>query len=179
MLFDTDILVWVFRGNNKAATLIEETPERQISVVTFMELLQGSRDRREAKVIKDFLVDFSLQMLPLTENIGHRAAIYMEEYSLNAGLCMGDALVAATAISSFISPIFTPFSPYMNNSGLNRDSRCAGSSPAGGIGKIACIYQDFLDFCHQIATIPKLFRTNFGQEFEPPALYINSTFDRI
>jgi hypothetical protein len=68
-----------------------------------MELLQGSRDRRETKAIKDFLVDFSFQMLPLTENIGHRAAIYMEEYGLKSGLCMGDALSAATAIENRIT----------------------------------------------------------------------------
>ncbi|MEW6201320.1 MAG: type II toxin-antitoxin system VapC family toxin [bacterium] len=103
MLFDTDILVWVFRGSDKAAAIIEEIPERQISVVTFMELLQGSRDSREARAIKNFLVDFSFQMLPLTENIGHRAAIYMEEYSLKTKMCMGDALVAATAIENRIT----------------------------------------------------------------------------
>ena len=106
MLFDTDILIRVFRGSNKAAKLVEETSERQISVITFMELLQGSRDRREAKAIKDFLVDFSFQMLPLTENIGHRAAIYMEEYGLKSGLCVGDALLAATAIENHIT-LFT------------------------------------------------------------------------
>jgi hypothetical protein len=65
-----------------------------------MELLQGSRDRREVKTIKSFLTQFAFQMTPLTENIGHRAAIYMEEYGLKVAMCMADALLAATAVES-------------------------------------------------------------------------------
>jgi hypothetical protein len=98
MLFDTDIVVLVLRGNEPAAQLIDRAAERAVSVITYMELLQGARNKQESKVIKDFLTNFDFQMLPLTENIGHRAAIYMEEYGLKTGICMGDALVAAAAV---------------------------------------------------------------------------------
>jgi len=97
MIFDTDILIWVLRGSAKAARLVDETPVRRISVVTFMELLQGARDKRESRLIKAFLSDFGFLTLPLTENIGHRAAIYVEEYGLGSGLRTADALIAATA----------------------------------------------------------------------------------
>jgi predicted nucleic acid-binding protein len=61
-----------------------------------MELLQGARDNREVKAIRSFLSDMRFGTLPLTENIGHRALIYMEEYSLSASMSMADALIAAT-----------------------------------------------------------------------------------
>jgi len=100
MLFDTDILISVFRGNVRAADLLDKFDDRQLSIISFMELIQGVRDKRELKMIKSFLSDFAFQLLPLTENIGHRASIYMEEYSLRTGLRMADALIAATAVEN-------------------------------------------------------------------------------
>ena len=38
MLFDTDILIFVQRGREEAAQLIESSAERYISVQTYMEL---------------------------------------------------------------------------------------------------------------------------------------------
>jgi len=100
MLFDTDVLIWLMRGNEKAAKLVDGTDDRHISVITYMELLQGARNKQEIKTIKSFLTDFSFTMLPLSENIGHRAMIYVEEYGLDAGMYIADALIAATAIEN-------------------------------------------------------------------------------
>jgi hypothetical protein len=100
VIVDTDVLVWVLRGHEKAAKAVDETEARAISVVTYMELLQGARDKREVRAIKSFLVDLQFRLLPLTENVGHRASIYMEEYGLSVGMSMADALLAATAVES-------------------------------------------------------------------------------
>ncbi len=97
VLFDTDILIWIQRGSHRAATLVEREEERYISVLTYMELLQGAKEKRQHEQILNFLHEFNFQILPLTENIGHRAAIYIEEYSLSYGLRAGDAMIAATA----------------------------------------------------------------------------------
>ena len=97
MIFDTDIFIWVQRGNVAAAQLIEDDEQRLISLQTYLELLQCAQNKQQHEYTKMFLKDFGFQILPLTENIGHRAAVYIEELSLSQGLRAGDAIVAATA----------------------------------------------------------------------------------
>lgn len=100
MIFDTDIFIWVQRGNEKALTLMENSSKRYLSVQTYMELLQCAANKNQHKYIKDFLTSFEFLVLPFTENIGHRASIYIEEYTLACGLRSGDAIIAATAIEN-------------------------------------------------------------------------------
>ena len=97
MIFDTDIFIWIQRGNPKAALLVEREDERLISAQTYMELLQCAQNRQQHEYSKRFLTDFGFTTLPLSANIGHRASVYIEEYSLSHGLRAGDAIVAATA----------------------------------------------------------------------------------
>lgn len=97
MIFDTDILIWIERGNRKAAALVQKEGERLISIQTYMELLQCAQNKQQHDITRQFLRDFEFKTLPFTENIGHRAAIYIEEYALSNGLRTGDAIIAATA----------------------------------------------------------------------------------
>lgn len=98
MIFDTDIIIWLFKGHNKAAKLVDSIQERHISIITYLEFIQGAKNRQELKKIKSFLKDHAFQTLPLTENIGHRASVYMEEYTLKTALYLADALIAATSV---------------------------------------------------------------------------------
>ena len=100
MIFDTDKFIWTQRGNIKAAKLMENAEEKYLSIQTYMELLQCAKNKIQHKQTKDFLTSFGFIVLPLTENIGHRASIYVEEYTLSAGLRAGDAIVAATAVEN-------------------------------------------------------------------------------
>lgn len=97
MIFDADALIWYTRGNENAARAVDSTDEPRISVVTQMELLRGARDKADLKRIKIILEELAFELLPLTENIGHRASLYVERHSLSTGLGVVDALVAATA----------------------------------------------------------------------------------
>lgn len=54
-------------------------------------------DKEQHHVVKEFLKLYGFRILTLTENIGHRASVYIEEYSLASGLRAGDAIIAATA----------------------------------------------------------------------------------
>ena len=97
MIFDTDIFIWIQKGNTAAARLVEGDEERFLSLQTYLELLQCAQNKQQHECTKAFLKDFGFQILPLTENIGHRAAVYIEELALSQGLRAGDAIVAATA----------------------------------------------------------------------------------
>ena len=76
---------------------MEQTEERYLSVQTYLELLQNAQSKDQHQKTKDFLKTFAFSVLPFTENIGHRACIYIEEYTLATGLRAGDAIIAATA----------------------------------------------------------------------------------
>ena len=100
MIFDTDIFIWAQRGNEKAVKLFEKEEEKYLSVQTYMELFQNARNKTQHKYTKDFLTSFHFIVLPLTENIGHRASIYVEEYTLSSSLGSADAIIAATAVEN-------------------------------------------------------------------------------
>lgn len=100
MIFDTDIFIWTERGNQKAAKLMEKAEEKFLSIQTYMELLQCAKNKTQHKHVKDFLSSFGFIVLPLTENIGHRASIYVEEYTLSSSIRSGDAIIAATAVEN-------------------------------------------------------------------------------
>jgi hypothetical protein len=65
-----------------------------------MELMQGAQNKDQQRHTKDFLVTFGFELLPLTENIGHRSANYVEEYTLSHGIRAADAIIAATAVEN-------------------------------------------------------------------------------
>ena len=100
MIYDTDILIWVQRGNTKAARLIDQDDEKQLSIQSYMELLQGAENKVQHQYVKNFICDFDFAILPLTENIGHRALVYVEEYALSSGMRAADAIIAATAVEA-------------------------------------------------------------------------------
>ncbi len=103
MLYDTDIFIWIQRGNEKAARLVEKDTDRMLSIQSYMELLQGARNKLQHKYVKDFVSEFEFSVLPLTENIGHRALIYVEEYALSSNVRAGDAIIAATAVENNVT----------------------------------------------------------------------------
>ncbi|MEM9481087.1 MAG: type II toxin-antitoxin system VapC family toxin [Verrucomicrobiota bacterium] len=97
MLFDTDIFIWVQRGSASAARAIDRAERRCISAFSYMEFIQGAKNKQQRQLNQQFLRDLYFETLPLTENIGHRAAIYVEQFGLSHHMRAGDAIIAATA----------------------------------------------------------------------------------
>lgn len=97
-LVDTDVLIWNFRGNEKAADLLDQGAPFLISGVTYMELLQGLRDSAELRALRRALRFWKADILHLNEEISARAMFLVEEYALSHNLQMADALIAASAL---------------------------------------------------------------------------------
>ncbi len=52
MLIDTDVLSWYLRGNPKSYDLIENLNQFYISMVSYVELVQGMRNKEELVLFK-------------------------------------------------------------------------------------------------------------------------------
>ena len=100
MIFDTDVLIWASRGNERAARAIDAAPDRALAIVSLMELLQGARSKLEARQIQQSLRQLRFRVLPLSEAIGAGAVVLIEQHALAHGIQLADALIAATAIES-------------------------------------------------------------------------------
>ena len=94
VLFATDVLLWCQRGSVRAAGAIDERTHRAISIISWMELMQSVRTRYHRRFVAGFIRTFHVGVLPVSDRIGFRAAVYAEEYDMNPT----DAFVAATAV---------------------------------------------------------------------------------
>ncbi|MDO8597755.1 MAG: PIN domain-containing protein [Sulfuricaulis sp.] len=96
-LIDSDVIIWNWRSQEAAATLLAAEPFA-ISAVTYMELVQGMRNARELKNLQADLALWQVTILPITKAISERAVRLVEEHFLAHHLQLADALIAATAI---------------------------------------------------------------------------------
>jgi predicted nucleic acid-binding protein len=101
MLLDTDVLIWFMRGHEGAATQLKLQPlPWQISAVTYIELVQGCRNKQELIRLKKGLESYGTKILPITAEISLYAMQLIEELALSSGMQLADALIAATAIEN-------------------------------------------------------------------------------
>ena len=97
MLVDTDVLIWYMRGNKKAKQVIENQNDFFISVVTYIELIQGMRNKQELTILRNALRNWNVKLLYITEAISAKAMFYVEQHYLSHMVQLADALISATA----------------------------------------------------------------------------------
>jgi predicted nucleic acid-binding protein len=100
MLIDTDVLIWLLRGRASANHLLQRLQSVTLSAITYMELVQGLRNKEEFRLLRQTIHEEEWDILPVDENISHRATVYIENYALSHGLLLADALIAASAVES-------------------------------------------------------------------------------
>ena len=98
VLIDSDVLIWLIRGHVGAAQRLGQIDTWRISVVTYMELAQGCRDKAELTRLKKGLAARNTDVLQVTPAISERAAELVDSLALSHGMRLADALIAATAI---------------------------------------------------------------------------------
>lgn len=100
---DTDVLIWYSRGNQKAVKLIHSLDSFSISVVTYMEIVQGVRNKKELNTFKEALRILNVKVIQLDELISTKAMFFVEQYSLSHSMELADALIGATSIIKNLS----------------------------------------------------------------------------
>ena len=106
MVIDTDVLIWYMKGNKNAYKTIEDSKNFYISVVTYMELVQGMRDKNELNKLRRALHVWNSKILYISEEISVKAMFFVEQHYLSHSIQLADALIGATAISHGL-PILT------------------------------------------------------------------------
>ena len=82
-LIDSDVLVWLTRGHAAAAQRLHQITPWRISVVTYIELAQGCRDKAELARLKKGLTAHHTEVLPLTPAISQCAADLIDALALS------------------------------------------------------------------------------------------------
>lgn len=119
MLIDTDVLIWNLRGNERAQSLLDSSPGFTISAVSYMELVQGLRNKSELRTLRQALRFWRASVLPIDTDISARAMFLVEEYTLSHSMEMADALIAASAQSSGLTLLTANDKHYRHIEGLD------------------------------------------------------------
>lgn len=107
ILIDTDVVIEWLRGNEmligRLITIKHSGNIMFYSPVTKAEIFHGLRPGEEEKTIDFFLSCISI---PIDDEIGEKAGLYLAKYNKSHSMALGDALIAATCYIHKIS-LFT------------------------------------------------------------------------
>jgi predicted nucleic acid-binding protein len=100
LIIDTDVLIWELRGNTKAQEKIYENIPFSISVVTYIELVQGMRNKQELNTFIGQMTRWDVSIIQINRDLSTRAMILIEEFFLSHSMGLAVALIAATCINT-------------------------------------------------------------------------------
>jgi tRNA(fMet)-specific endonuclease VapC len=101
LILDSDIIVWVLRGHPRAIALVDPLPpaERNVSTISYMELLRGCRDKPDMQRTVKLFEDELGEIVPLDDRVTGIAVELMERHGLSRRPTIPDILIAATALA--------------------------------------------------------------------------------
>jgi predicted nucleic acid-binding protein len=98
LIVDTDVLIWYSRGYQSAIDALHSLDRFSISVVTYIEVIQGARNKKELNAFKKALGVLKAQVIQIDELISTKAMFYVEQYALSHSMELADALIGASAV---------------------------------------------------------------------------------
>lgn len=98
MIVDTDVLIWYAKRNQNAVDLLHTSRDFSISVITYMEIVQGVRNKGELSAFKKALRSLKFSVLQINDIVSTKAMFFVEQYALSHSMELADALIGATAI---------------------------------------------------------------------------------
>lgn len=101
MIVDSDVLINASRGQKQAIDFLIQSSNAEtlyVSVISYLELQAGARDKVELRRVEKFLSRFVL--ITFSDAVSRRAITLMQQYRLSHGLALPDALIAATALEN-------------------------------------------------------------------------------
>jgi len=90
-------MIWYLRGNQNAYDLIHRLSGFCISSVTYMELVQGMRNKDELRALQKTLKQWNVKTIFMNEEISAKALFYVEAFFLSHSMQVADALIASTS----------------------------------------------------------------------------------
>ncbi len=106
MIIDTDVLIWYSKEQQDAIDLMHSLDKFNISVVTYIEIIQGVRNKKELNSFKKALGVLKAHVIQIDEIISTKAMFFIEKYTLSHSMELADALIGATAVIKQI-PLIT------------------------------------------------------------------------
>lgn len=100
MIVDTDILIWAMRGNIEASEYLDSIEDIFISDTTYMELVQGTKNKKEFRNLCKTLKEMNIRRIPIDIDISEKAVLLVENFAHSHSMQLADALIGATAIKN-------------------------------------------------------------------------------
>lgn len=94
-LVDTNVLSRIFTGDRNVKQFIE-TLDVAVCTVVYVECLQGSKSKREKRIVEGYLARF--EFYHLTAKVSAGTIELIQNYSNTYGLLLADALIASTCL---------------------------------------------------------------------------------
>lgn len=106
VLLDSDILIDFSKKDPFVTERLEELQKASacyLSIISYMELLIGARNKEESRIITSFLERGGFGIIHINLTISYKAVDLIKSFALSHGLKIPDALIAATALDENLS----------------------------------------------------------------------------